>query len=108
MRRSRSSDAPPARGELAAGPPSYTCGRAACEREVAAHDSPAVRAFPQRPPTERRLAMSRRPVTLTLSTVLLLAAFAMPAAAQGTAPVCTSPLDPACNHLKCYQIKDKA
>lgn len=51
--------------------------------------------------------MSRRPVTLTLSTFLLLAAFALPAAAQGTPVACTSPLDPACNHLKCYQIKDK-
>ncbi len=49
--------------------------------------------------------MSRRPISVALLTALLVAAFAMPAAAQGTA--CTTPFDPACNHLKCYQIKDQ-
>jgi hypothetical protein len=49
----------------------------------------------------------RRSMALALSTALLVAALAMPAAGQGVPPACTQPLDPACNHLKCYQIKDK-
>jgi hypothetical protein len=50
--------------------------------------------------------MSRSPVPVALLAALILGALATPAAAQGTA--CTTPLDPACNHLKCYQIKEKA
>src|SRR2546428_1552787 len=40
-----------------------------------------------------------------LFAVVLVASLAGSAAAQGTA--CLTPNDPACNHLKCYQISDK-
>jgi hypothetical protein len=46
------------------------------------------------------------PVPIALVTALVVGMLATSAAAQGTA--CTTPLDPACNHLKCYQIKEKA
>jgi hypothetical protein len=49
--------------------------------------------------------MSRSRVPIASLTTLIAIAFAIPAAAQGTA--CTTPFDPACTHLKCYQIKDK-
>lgn len=51
--------------------------------------------------------MSKLPVRLALATSLLVATLAAPAAAQAPGTACTSPLDPACNHLKCYQIADK-
>src|SRR5713226_7442125 len=50
--------------------------------------------------------MSRLRFSSILAAVLLLAGFAGSAAAQGTVNACTQPLDPACNHLKCYAIKD--
>lgn len=48
--------------------------------------------------------MSKLRVPFVLA-VFLVAGLAGSATAQGTA--CTTPLDPACNHLKCYQISDK-
>jgi hypothetical protein len=48
--------------------------------------------------------MSRMRLPFLLAAVLV-AGLARSAAAQGTA--CTTPNDPACNHLKCYQISDK-
>jgi len=51
--------------------------------------------------------MSRYRVRIALAAGLIALVLARSAAAQiGLA--CTNPLDPACNHLKCYQIKDKA
>lgn len=50
--------------------------------------------------------MSRPRVRLVLAAGLLVAAIARSVAAQPQATACTNPLDPACNHLKCYQIKD--
>ena len=47
--------------------------------------------------------MSRLPVRVVLAAGLLVG-LATRAAPQ---TACTSPLDPACNHLKCYQISDK-
>jgi hypothetical protein len=49
--------------------------------------------------------MSRMRLPFLLAATLV-AGLAGSAAAQGTA--CTTPNDPACNHLKCYQISDKA
>jgi hypothetical protein len=49
--------------------------------------------------------MSRLRFPLALAAGLIVAALAGPASAQGTA--CLAPNDPACNHLKCYQIFDK-
>jgi hypothetical protein len=47
-------------------------------------------------------------IPVALLTALIVCVVAMPAAAQGvTGTACTTPFDPACNHLKCYQIKDK-
>jgi hypothetical protein len=37
---------------------------------------------------------------------MLVGALATRAAAQAPGTACTSPLDPACNHLKCYKIND--
>lgn len=50
--------------------------------------------------------MSRFRVPLALVASLLAGGLAARAGAQGTNPACTTPLDPNCNHLKCYQIKD--
>src|SRR3989442_11945291 len=57
------------------------------------------------PQTSGGLTMLRFRVPVALLAGLLVGALASRAAAQGTA--CTQPYDPACNHLKCYQIKDK-
>jgi hypothetical protein len=51
--------------------------------------------------------MSRSPIAFALAVGLAVGALVTQAAAQGVPPACTQPLDPACNHLKCYQIKDK-
>ena len=45
--------------------------------------------------------------SVILTAGLIAGALAMPAAAQVNPTACTTPLDPACNHLKCYQISDK-
>ncbi len=47
--------------------------------------------------------MSIARTTFALAAVVLTCGLAVPAAAQFA---CTTPNDPACNHLKCYQIKD--
>jgi hypothetical protein len=52
--------------------------------------------------------MLRLGVPVALSAALIAGAFVAPAGGQGIPAACTQPLDPACNHLKCYQIKDKA
>src|SRR5262245_25151527 len=46
-------------------------------------------------------------VSLSLAAGLLAVVGALPARGQAPGTACTSPLDPACNHLKCYKIKDK-
>src|SRR5690242_10128248 len=56
--------------------------------------------------TQGGVSMSRLRSRFTLAPIFA-AALAGSAAAQGTGPACTQPLDPACNHLKCYQISDK-
>lgn len=51
--------------------------------------------------------MFRSRIAVALVAGLLLGAVATTASAQGTAGIaCTQPFDPACNHLKCYAIKD--
>src|SRR5262245_54222495 len=50
---------------------------------------------------------SKRSVCLSLAAGLLVFLVALPARGQSPGTACTSPLDPACNHLKCYKIKDK-
>jgi hypothetical protein len=52
--------------------------------------------------------MSRVRVPIAVAVGLLVGGLAVRAGAQGAASACTTPLDPACNHLKCYQIKDTA
>jgi hypothetical protein len=54
---------------------------------------------------EEKPTMSKLPVRLALATVLVVTLAAL-AGAQAPGTACTSPLDPACNHLKCYQISD--
>src|SRR5262249_27024952 len=54
---------------------------------------------------EEKSTMSKLPVRLALATSLVVT-LATLAAAQAPGTACTSPLDPACDHLKCYQIKD--
>src|SRR5262249_20089176 len=54
---------------------------------------------------EEKSTMSTLPVRLALATSLVVT-LATLAAAQAPGTACTSPLDPACDHLKCYQIKD--
>jgi len=49
--------------------------------------------------------MSKRPVRLALATIAVVSVATF-AAAQAPGTACTRPLDPACTHLKCYQIKD--
>jgi hypothetical protein len=49
--------------------------------------------------------MSRGHVTVAVLAGLIAGSFATSASAQ---TACTQPFDPACNHLKCYQIKDPA
>ena len=51
--------------------------------------------------------MSRLPVRFALAAGLLVS-LATTAAAQPAGTACTSPNDPACTHLKCYRINDKA
>ena len=51
--------------------------------------------------------MLRLPVRFALAAGLLVG-LATTAAAQTGGVACTTPFDPNCNHLKCYQIKDTA
>ena len=50
---------------------------------------------------------STRAACLSLAVGLLTIVGALPARGQALGTACTSPNDPACNHLKCYKIKDK-
>ena len=52
--------------------------------------------------------MSRLLALVALAAGLTAGIGAESVGAQGTPRACTQPLDPACNHLKCYQIKDTA
>ena len=50
----------------------------------------------------------RHRIPLLLATAATVVGLATAATAQGVAgTACTTPFDPACTHLKCYQIKDK-
>src|SRR5581483_5392080 len=61
------------------------------------------------PPTHGGSMTPTARVPVVLLAGLLLGTIATAARAQGIpGAACTQPLDPACNHLKCYQIKDKA
>jgi len=51
--------------------------------------------------------MSRPHARLVLAAGLIAGMLARSAAAQPAGTACTSALDPACTHLKCYQINDK-
>src|SRR5213593_4220637 len=103
--RRHTKDGSPARGELARCAPGETGARSVAIPRLAGNDSQTSPGkFPNHArPNRGGVAMSRLPVRVVLAAGLLVG-LATRAAPQ---TACTSPLDPACNHLKCYQISDK-
>src|SRR5438128_2808355 len=72
------------------------------DRQVSPRKFPTTSAQP-----EEESPMLRLPVRFALAAGLLVS-LATTAAAQPAGTACTSPNDPACTHLKCYRINDKA
>src|SRR5438067_604692 len=81
--------------------------RPCCGWRVTTARPPPVRSLAPPAQPEEESMMSRPHARLVLAAGLIAGMLARSAAAQPAGTACTSALDPACTHLKCYQINDK-